>query len=79
MCLSVPGQIRDSSLEWGLRFATVDFGGVRVRVCIETLGDVQPGTWVLVHAGVALQTLDEVSALQTLRDLGVREPDEGER
>lgn len=60
-----------------MRFATVEFGGVRMRVCVETLGEVEPGAWVLVHAGVALQTLDERSALETLRELGVRSVEEG--
>jgi hydrogenase expression/formation protein HypC len=52
--------------EDGLRLAQVDFGGVRKRVCLETLPDTAVGDWVLVHAGFALQTLDAEAAEEVL-------------
>ena len=67
MCLAVPGRVDALVLEDGLRFAVVDFAGVRRRVCIETLPQVAPGAWVLVHAGVALQELDADAASEALR------------
>jgi hydrogenase assembly chaperone HypC/HupF len=62
MCLAVPGQVLELSSEHGLRTARVDFGGVRKRVCVETVPDAGPGDWILVHAGFALQILDEAAA-----------------
>jgi len=67
VCLAVPGRVDALVLEDGLRFAVVDFAGVRRRVCIETLPQVAPGAWVLVHAGVALQELDADAASEALR------------
>jgi hydrogenase expression/formation protein HypC len=67
VCLAVPGRIESVFEEAGLRMARVDFGGVRQRVCLETLPEAAAGAWVLVHAGVALQTLDPRAAAESLR------------
>jgi hydrogenase expression/formation protein HypC len=71
VCLAVPGQVKSLETDAGLRLARVEFGGgVRKRVCVETLARVEPGDWVLVHAGVALQILDAESAREALAGLG---------
>ena len=70
MCLAVPGRVLARCDEDGLRLATVDFGGVRRRICVETVPDARPDDWVLVHAGVALQRLDEAAAAASLALLG---------
>lgn len=67
MCLAVPGRVDSLYDDAGLRMARIDFGGVRKGVCVETLADVAPGAWVLVHAGVALQILDAEAAAESLR------------
>ena len=67
VCLAVPGRICALHDEDGLRLATVEFGGVRKRVCVETLPDVALGAWVLVHAGIALQQIDAEAAAESLR------------
>ncbi|MGH0034045.1 MAG: HypC/HybG/HupF family hydrogenase formation chaperone [Myxococcota bacterium] len=70
MCLAVPGRILEvvdaRSGQAGLRTARVDFGGVRKQVCLETLPEAGPGDWILVHAGFALQVVDEAAALEVL-------------
>jgi hydrogenase expression/formation protein HypC len=66
MCLAVPGRVAAISQEDGLRMARVDFGGVCKRVCLETLPEAEIGSWVLVHAGIALQRLDEAAAEASL-------------
>ena len=66
VCLAVPGQIRATEESDGLRLATVDFGGVRKLVCLETLPEAKAGDWILVHAGFALQVLDEAAAAEVL-------------
>ena len=67
MCLAVPGRVCALHDEDGLRTATVEFGGVRKRICVETLPDVALGAWLLVHAGVALQEIDADAACASLR------------
>jgi hydrogenase expression/formation protein HypC len=64
VCLAVPGRIASLDREDGLRTAWVDFGGVRKRICLETLPEARSGDWVLVHAGFALQRLDEDAAVE---------------
>ena len=70
MCLAVPGRVLAVADEEGLRTARVDFGGVRQRICLETLPEAKPGDWILVHAGFALQHLDEEAAAAVFEALG---------
>jgi hydrogenase expression/formation protein HypC len=45
--------------------ARVEFpGGVR-EVCLECVPEAQPGDWVLVHLGLALEQVDEATARET--------------
>lgn len=66
MCLAVPGRVDALEREDGLRVALVDFGGLRKRVCLETLPEAREGDWILVHAGFGLQVLD-TRAAETMR------------
>lgn len=69
MCLAVPGQVVALLDEDGLRVANVEFGGVRKRICVETLSEVALGDWVLAHAGIALQRIDAEAARASLAAL----------
>ena len=40
--------------------------GTKVKVDFSLLEDVQPGDWVIVHAGFAITRLDEEEAQETL-------------
>jgi hydrogenase expression/formation protein HypC len=62
MCLAVPGKIvlREDML------ATVDISGVTRQVSMMLLPDAQVGVFVLVHAGFAVQAIDEEEARQTM-------------
>ena len=62
MCLAVPGQV--VSIEG--HQADVDFGGV-VRKVNVSLVDALVGEWVVVHAGFAIEKMDEEEARETLR------------
>lgn len=62
MCLAVPGQVVDVAEERGLRMASVSFGGVVKKACLEHVPDARPGDYVLVHVGFALSKVDEVEA-----------------
>jgi hydrogenase expression/formation protein HypC len=73
MCLAVPGRVLECLERDGLRFARVDFGGVRKEICLETAPEAEPGDWVLVHVGFALRVLDEAAAREVCEALGVPE------
>ncbi len=62
MCLAISGRV--IKVEGSM--AEVDFGGVGRQVNV-SLVDARPGDWVMVHAGFAIQTVDEDEALETLR------------
>lgn len=74
MCLGVPGKlIAKLESQGGLDFGTVDFGGVRRRVCISCVRDSVPGDYVIVHAGIAISQVDADEAqriLKMLEELG---------
>ncbi|MEM2882482.1 MAG: HypC/HybG/HupF family hydrogenase formation chaperone [Candidatus Bathyarchaeia archaeon] len=61
MCLAIPGRVME--IKGGL--AKVDFGGVTREVDI-SLVDPKVGDYVIVHAGFAIQVLDEEEAKKTL-------------
>ncbi len=61
MCLAVPALI----LEKQGKIAKVDFGG-SIREVDVSLTDAKVGDYVVVHAGFAIQVLDEKEALKTL-------------
>ena len=64
MCLAVPAKV----VEIAGDSAKVDFGsGVLREVNIALLEKVEKGNYVLVHAGYAIQLLDEKEAEETLR------------
>jgi hydrogenase expression/formation protein HypC len=62
MCLAVPARIIDRSD----MTATVEVSGVTRRVSLVLLPDARVGEYVLVHAGFAIQTVDEEEANKTL-------------
>ncbi len=62
MCLAVPARVVEIS---GKR-ATVEMAGVVLRASIMMLPNVQVGDYVILHAGFAIEKLDEVEALRTI-------------
>ena len=85
MCLAVPGKIvkisqsDDQALAGPV--ATVEFQGTQLEVSLSMTPQAAPGDWVLVHAGFALNVLDEQEALETWQflkqagvQLGIEEP-----
>lgn len=69
MCLALPGRVISVDRSGLLAMAEVDFGGVRRQVCVDTVEAVEPGQYVVSHAGVAISVLDEAEALATIADL----------
>ena len=64
MCLGIPGRVIETRREHEVLMGKVDFGGVSKRVCLAHVPDVQPGKYVIVHVGFALQQIDEDEALR---------------
>ncbi|MFA5772053.1 MAG: HypC/HybG/HupF family hydrogenase formation chaperone [Thermoplasmata archaeon] len=62
MCLAIPGKV----LEIKGNYAKVDFGGT-IRDVNISLVSVKKGEYVIVHAGFAIQMMDEGEAKETLK------------
>lgn len=62
MCLAIPGKI----ISINGNKANVDFGG-SIRECNISLVDTRIGDYVIVHAGYAIQILDEKEAEETIK------------
>lgn len=63
MCLAIPARVMRVE---GSK-AQVDFGEGVLREVNVTLVNAKVGDYVLVHAGYAIETVDEKDALETLR------------
>ena len=63
MCLAIPAKV----VSIKEKNARVDFGEGVLREVNVTLVDVKVGDYVLVHAGYAIQVLDETEAQDTIR------------
>jgi hydrogenase expression/formation protein HypC len=64
VCLAIPGKITE--LDKKKQSAIVDYGSGTARKANVSLVQVKIGDYVLVHAGFAIQVLDEKEALETL-------------
>lgn len=63
MCLAIPTRI----IEIKGTNAVVEFGGVRKEIGLQLVPDAKVGDYVLLHAGFAIQKMDEGEARETLR------------
>ena len=63
MCLSVPAKI--ISIDGDM--ADVSVGGTIFRAGLQMIENVQPGDYVLLHTGFAIQKISESEALETIR------------
>ena len=64
MCLAIPGKIVEINNK--KESATIDYGDGTKRKANITLVEVKTGDYVLVHAGFAIEKLDEKEAKETL-------------
>ncbi|MBI9084619.1 MAG: HypC/HybG/HupF family hydrogenase formation chaperone [Desulfobacterales bacterium] len=65
MCLAIPSTIVAIDGDMG----TIDVEGVRREASLLLLEDAAVGDWVIVHAGFAIQKLDEAAARESLQYL----------
>lgn len=69
MCVAVPMKIQTRNSDLGV----AEIGGVCREISLVMLPEAQVGDYVIVHAGFAIERLDEDEALRTLdlfRELG---------
>ncbi len=72
MCLAVPMRLLELHGQSGI----LEIGGVRKEVVLTLTPEAKVGDWLVVHAGYALEILDEQEAENTfalLRSLGESE------
>jgi hydrogenase expression/formation protein HypC len=69
MCLAIPGRIAERFEEGGLPMARVDYAGAVAAACLAYTPEAQVGDYVLVHAGFALQVLNEAEAQASLAEI----------
>jgi len=65
MCLAIPGKLIEVTAAEGPAVGpngVVDFQGNRVTVNLAFTPEAEPGNWLLVHAGFAINQLDEDEA-----------------
>ncbi len=63
MCLGVPMRV----VEIDGDMAVAEITGVSRKISLQLVEDVKVGDYVIVHAGFAIQVLNEVEALETIR------------
>lgn len=69
MCLAIPGRITERYQDGDLPMARIDYAGAVAAACLSYTPEARVGDYVLVHAGFALQVLDETEAEASLREL----------
>ena len=69
MCLAIPGRIIDRYEDSGLPMARIDYAGAVAAACLSYTPEAVVGDYVLVHAGFALQVLNEEEAQASLAEL----------
>jgi hydrogenase expression/formation protein HypC len=65
MCLAIPSKI----VEINNNIATLDVDGVKRKASLILLEDPKVGEYVIVHAGFAINRIDESAAMETLKIL----------
>ncbi|MFQ5821321.1 MAG: HypC/HybG/HupF family hydrogenase formation chaperone [Candidatus Heimdallarchaeota archaeon] len=63
MCLGIPGKLEKLKGTKGI----ISYGGAKREVDLSLIEDPRIGEYVIVHAGFAIEKLDEAAAKETLR------------
>ena len=64
MCLGVPGRIIEMKENYR---AIVDVNGNRMEISVRLTPEVQVGQYVRIHAGFAMEIIDEDAARETMQ------------
>ncbi|MBD3413850.1 MAG: HypC/HybG/HupF family hydrogenase formation chaperone [Candidatus Aminicenantes bacterium] len=63
MCLGIPAKVIEINDN---KQGKIDYLGTKVKTNFSLMEDIQPGDWVIVHAGFAISKLNEQEAKETL-------------
>ena len=63
MCLAIPAQVKSIDKD---NLATVDILGVTREVALDLTPSAEVGSYVLIHAGFAIEVVSEEAAQETL-------------
>lgn len=63
MCLAIPAQVKSIDED---NLATVDILGVTRKVALDLTPSAEVGSFVLIHAGFAIEMVSEEAAQETL-------------
>jgi hydrogenase expression/formation protein HypC len=64
MCLAIPGKVRKIFDD---RTAEIEIGGIVKNASLELIPQVSVGDYVLLHAGFAIEVIDQGKALEIFR------------
>ena len=64
MCLAIPGKI--ISIDKEKKSALIDFDGLKQSVIIALIMNPEVGKYVIVHAGYAIEQMNEEIALEAI-------------
>lgn len=62
MCLAIPGKI----LEINENSAVIDFDGIKQNVIIALIQNPEIGKYVIIHAGYAIEQINEEEAMEAI-------------
>lgn len=70
MCLGIPGQVVEMVIGYENQLALIDVQGAQRRINVGMLErPPEPGEWVLIHMGFALEVVTEAAAEGALNGL----------
>ena len=67
MCLAIPGKLIEVYEENGLKMGKLDYAGTVNSACLAYVPEIEIGQYAIVHAGFAIQKMDETFAQETLQ------------
>jgi len=65
MCLAIPGKILEINAD--RNSALIDFDGIKQNVIIALIQNPEVGKYVIIHAGYAIEQIDEEDALESIK------------
>ncbi|MHA1489851.1 MAG: HypC/HybG/HupF family hydrogenase formation chaperone [Promethearchaeota archaeon] len=65
MCLAIPGKILEINAD--RNSALVDFDGIKQNVIIALIQSPEVGKYVIIHAGYAIEQINEEDALESIK------------
>jgi hydrogenase expression/formation protein HypC len=64
MCLAIPGKVKKIFND---RTAEIEIGGIIKRASLDLIPKIKVGDYVLLHAGFAIEVIDQKEALEIFR------------